>query len=149
MISPHVRIYNLYSALNPMIGDLSILSLLSFTINISSTLRINLYATKCQMDLYCVSGIFCISMYVYIRISLKCYVRYARNAELLRLIEATAKVAFPRRMRRKNLRILKSLQKNKFIFCFICVSLLTFELSNINLLNVHMTVQYLKFFSIL
>ena len=58
-----------------------------------------------------------------------------RNAKLLPLVGVTfdSKVAFLRRMRKKNLIILKSLQKKKFdIFCFICLSLLTFELSNIN-----------------
>ena len=51
------------------------------------------------------------------------------------LLRATfdSKVASPRRIRKKNFIILKSLQKQKFaIFCFICMSLLTFELSNIN-----------------
>ena len=57
-----------------------------------------------------------------------------RNAELLRLVGATfdSKVAFLGRMRKKNLIILKSLQKNSAIFGFVCLSLLTFELSNIN-----------------
>ena len=57
-----------------------------------------------------------------------------RNAELLRLVGVTidSKVASPRRIRKKNLIFLKSLQKKKFaLFCFICLSL-TFELSNIN-----------------
>ena len=51
-----------------------------------------------------------------------------RNAELLRLVKATfdSKVVSLRRMRKKNLIILKS------HFCFICLALLTFELSNIN-----------------
>ena len=58
-----------------------------------------------------------------------------RNAELLRLVGTTfnSKVAFLRRMRKKNLIILKSLQKKVCnFFCFIFLSLLTFELSNIN-----------------
>ena len=58
-----------------------------------------------------------------------------RNAELLRLVRATfdSKLAFLRRMRKKNFIILKSLQKKSLpFFCFIYVSLLTFELSNIN-----------------
>ena len=64
---------------------------------------------------------------------------FNRNAELLRLVGATfdAKVASLRRMMKKYLIILKSLQKRKLllmaIFCFIgFVVVLTFELSNIN-----------------
>ena len=49
---------------------------------------------------------------------------FNRNAEQLRLVEATfySKVASLRRMMKKNLIILKSLQKRKLmaIFCFIC-----------------------------
>ena len=53
-----------------------------------------------------------------------------RNGELLCLVGASfySKVAFIRRMRKKNLIILKSLQ---FFVSFVC-RLLTFELSNIN-----------------
>ena len=61
------------------------------------------------------------------------------NAELLRLVVSTfdSKVASLRMMRKKKLIILKRLQKKVrhfffFFFCFICLSLLTFELSNIN-----------------
>ena len=58
-----------------------------------------------------------------------------RNIELLRLVGATfvSKVAFLRRMKKKNLIILKSLpEKSLLFFCFICLTLLTFELSNIS-----------------
>ena len=58
-----------------------------------------------------------------------------RNAELLRLVRATfdSKVVSLRRMRKKNLIILKKIAEKEFtIFCFIGLSLLTFELSNIN-----------------
>ena len=52
-----------------------------------------------------------------------------RNSELLRLVSAT----FDSRMRKKKLIILISLhRKSVQFFCFICLSLLTFELSNIN-----------------
>ena len=55
-----------------------------------------------------------------------------RNAKLLQLVGATFdfKVASVSRMRKKDLIILKSLQKKNFaIFCFICLSFVTFELS--------------------
>ena len=58
-----------------------------------------------------------------------------RNAELLRLVGATFdfKVASLRRMRKKNLIILKSLQKQSLpFFVLFVLSLFTFELSNIN-----------------
>ena len=47
-----------------------------------------------------------------------------RNAELLRLVGATfdSKVAALRRMRKKNLLILKSLQKNSFLFYLFVVA---------------------------
>ena len=48
-----------------------------------------------------------------------------RNDELLRLVGATsnAKVAFHRRMRKRNLIIVKSLQDKSLPFlCFICLS---------------------------
>ena len=56
-----------------------------------------------------------------------------RNAELLRLVEAIfdSKVASLRRMRRKNLIILKSLPKKRS-FLFYLFGVWTFELSNIN-----------------
>ena len=56
------------------------------------------------------------------------------NTELLRSVGAifNSKMAFLRRMRKKSWIILKSLQKKFAIFCFIYLSLLTFELSNIN-----------------
>ena len=75
----------------------------------------------------------------------------------MRLVGAT--LAFLRRMRKKNLIILKGWQKKNFeVFWFIRLSLLTFELSIsiesvrkilIFSLNVLMTVLYLKYFSIL
>ena len=93
---------------------------------------------------------------------------FNRNAELLRLVGATfySKVAASlSRMMKKNLIILKSLQKRKlllmaiFCFFFVFLSLFTFELSNINWkcsehiykLTEHTydSVLYLKFFSIL
>ena len=58
-----------------------------------------------------------------------------RNVELLRLLGATfdSKVAFFRRMRKKNMIILKKVCRKKFaIFCFICLPLLSFELSKIS-----------------
>ena len=60
---------------------------------------------------------------------------FNRNAELLRLVAATfySKVASLRRMMmKKNLIILKSLQKRKPFFVLFVLSLFTFELSNIN-----------------
>ena len=60
-----------------------------------------------------------------------------RNAELLRLVGATFdyKVASLRRVRKKVLIIVKSLQKKVRHFCFICLSLFTFKLSNIKNCN--------------
>ena len=57
-----------------------------------------------------------------------------KNADLLRSVGATfdSKVAFLRRMRKKNLIILKDLQKKCCHFSFFFLSLLTFELSNIS-----------------
>ena len=84
-----------------------------------------------------------------------------RNAELLRLVETTfdSKVAFLRRMRKKNLIILKNLQKKVCYFLFyLFVSCwhLRCQISIENVrkivicsLKVLMTVLYLKFFSIL
>ena len=56
----------------------------------------------------------------------KILLEFNRKAELLRLVGATfdSKMASLRRMRKKNVIILKSLQKRKHllmaIFCFIC-----------------------------
>ena len=58
-----------------------------------------------------------------------------RNADLLQLVEATldSKVASFRRMTKKKFdNSEKFAQKVFAVFCFICFSLLTFELSNIN-----------------
>ena len=59
---------------------------------------------------------------------------FNRNAELLRLVAATfsSKVACLRRMMKKNLIILKSLQKRKLLLMAIFYCLWPFELSNIN-----------------
>ena len=59
---------------------------------------------------------------------------FNRNAELLPLVGATfySKVASLGRMMKKNLIILKSLQKRKPFFVLFVLSLFTFELSNIN-----------------
>ena len=82
-----------------------------------------------------------------------------RNAELLRLVVATfdSKVAFLRRMRKKNFIIRKSLQKKVCNFLFylfvVCwhlscqISIESVRKILICSLNVLMTVLYLKFFS--
>ena len=83
-----------------------------------------------------------------------------RNAELLRLVGATfdSKVASLRSMEEKFDNSEKFGEKKFAIFCFICLSLLTFELSNINWKSsekcnmfterTYMTVLHLKLFSI-
>ena len=82
-----------------------------------------------------------------------------RNAELLRLLGATfdSKVAFLRTMRNKNVIILKSLQKKKFLpflVLFVCrcwhlscqISIESVRKIVICLLNALMAVLYLNFF---
>ena len=84
-----------------------------------------------------------------------------RNAELLQLVDATfdCKVASLRRMRKKNMVILKSLQKNSspFFILFVCrcwhlscqISIESVRKIEICSLNILMIVLYWKFFSIL
>ena len=85
-----------------------------------------------------------------------------RHVKLLRLVEATlaSKMASLRRMMKEKFdNFEKFAEKKLAIFYFICLSLLTFEMSNISLesvrkivicsLSMLMTVLYLKLFSIL